>query len=122
MPVVPAQEILDKIESGLPVEYDHVIIKGDLDLSKLDLPRRQVNRTSYEIRWLGLSENMTLVSYPIRINDSTIEGKVYFNNTIFDNSVNFMSSDFNGTAYFMASAFNGSDFSEAKFNKLVHLG
>ena len=35
MRVVPAQEILDKIEMGLPVEYDHVIIKGDLDLSKL---------------------------------------------------------------------------------------
>lgn len=25
MSVVPAQEILDKIEKGLPVEYDHVI-------------------------------------------------------------------------------------------------
>ena len=32
MRVVPAQEILDKIERGEPVEYDHVIVEGDLDL------------------------------------------------------------------------------------------
>ena len=84
MRVVPAQEILDKIEKGLPVEYDHVIIKGDLDLSKLDLPKRQVERTSFEIEWLGLSENVTIVSSSIRLNDSTIDGNVYFNNTIFE--------------------------------------
>ena len=32
MRVVPAQEILDRIERGEPVEYDHVIVEGDLDL------------------------------------------------------------------------------------------
>ena len=32
MRVVPAQEILDKIERGEIVEYDHVIVEGDLDL------------------------------------------------------------------------------------------
>lgn len=35
---VQASEILDKILQGTDVEYDCVIVKGDLDLSKLDLP------------------------------------------------------------------------------------
>ena len=30
---VPAREILDKIEKGSAVEYDHVAIIGDLDMS-----------------------------------------------------------------------------------------
>jgi len=117
MTVVPAQEILDKIEMGLPVEYDHVIVKGDLDLSKLDRPKRPVSRSSSEIQWLSLSENATIVSSPIRIIDSTIKGNVYFSNAIFDNSVNFMSSNFKGTADFRGSAFNGyASFEGSAFN------
>ena len=39
---IPASEILDKILKGEPVEYDHVIIKGDLDINKCkrDLPKK----------------------------------------------------------------------------------
>ena len=36
MRVVPAQEILDKIERGEPVKYDHVIVEGNLDLGTLE--------------------------------------------------------------------------------------
>ena len=39
---IPASEILDKIQKGEPVEYDHVRIIGDLDLSKLDLLRNML--------------------------------------------------------------------------------
>jgi len=49
MRVVPAQEILDKIERGEPVAYDHVIVEGDLD--RLELPKRRVNRTDLENYW-----------------------------------------------------------------------
>ena len=45
--VVQAEEILKKIELGQPVEYDNVIVEGDLDLSGLDLPRVPVKRTWY---------------------------------------------------------------------------
>ena len=55
--IVPAEEILGKIERGEPVEYDSVIVVGDLDLSEVDLPTRHVERTDYEIKWLGLSED-----------------------------------------------------------------
>ena len=29
---IPASEILDKIQKGEPVEYDHVTVIGDFDL------------------------------------------------------------------------------------------
>lgn len=56
---VPASEILAKIEQGLPVEYDHVIIKGNLDLNKIDLPKASV------------SENYSVLS--------KIYGKMFYN-------------------------------------------
>ena len=37
---ISAREILDKIQKGEPVKYDHVRIIGDLDVSKLDLPKK----------------------------------------------------------------------------------
>jgi cytochrome oxidase assembly protein ShyY1 len=40
--VVPASEVLAKIQKDQPVEYDHVTITGDFDLSKLDLQSRYV--------------------------------------------------------------------------------
>jgi len=117
MRVVPAKEILDKIERGEPVEYDHVIIKGDLDLRGIDLPKRRVNRTSFEIKILDLSENASVVSSRIVINHSTIEDNVYFNDSIFNYAVEFSDSKFNGTADFDCSEFNGAaDFSVSEFN------
>ena len=65
MPLILAQEILDKIERGEPVEYYNVIVEGDLDLGKLELPRRHVDRTRDEIEYLGLSENASFVSSSI---------------------------------------------------------
>ena len=43
---IPASEILDKIQKGEPVEYDHVRITGELDLSKLDLLTELVDRNN----------------------------------------------------------------------------
>ncbi len=59
---VQAREILSKIQNGEPVEYDHVIVRGDLDLSKSDLPERYVSRTTYEIDRLGLSETPKVIN------------------------------------------------------------
>ncbi|MFZ2375720.1 MAG: hypothetical protein WAV83_00725 [Methanothrix sp.] len=38
LPAVEACEILERIERGEPVIYDHVAIEGDIDLSRLELP------------------------------------------------------------------------------------
>ena len=80
MRVVPAQEILDKIERGEPVEYDHVIVEGDLDLGKVELPKRRANRTDFQAMDLGLSEDVMLVSSSIRLANSAINGNTSFSN------------------------------------------
>jgi len=36
--MIKAEEIMAKIEEGQPVEYENVIIYGDLDLHRLDHP------------------------------------------------------------------------------------
>jgi len=115
MRVVPAQEILDKIERGEPVEYDHVIVEGHLSLRNLDLPKIKMERTSDEIERLGLDENATMVSSSIEISYSTINSlafvdsifsdKVDFRGSYF-NSVNLKGSEFNDDADFGGTTFN----------------
>ena len=56
MQEIDAGEILAKIQKGQAVEYDHVIVRGDLDLSRE-----------------RLHKNITSL---IRINDSVFEGHV----------------------------------------------
>ena len=47
-PVIQASEILAKIERGEDVEYDGVIVEGDLDISGLELPTEHMDRTEGE--------------------------------------------------------------------------
>jgi len=117
MRVVPAQEILDKIERGEPVEYNHVIVEGDLDLGKIELPKRRVNRTDFEANALGLPEDVMLVSSSIRLNDSEINGNTSYSNARFINPVDFSGSHLNGYAGFWGSAFNSTaSFGYSDFN------
>ncbi|MCR3884530.1 MAG: hypothetical protein NUK54_09175, partial [Methanothrix sp.] len=47
-PVIQARDILAKIERGEDVEYDGVIVEGDLDITELELPTEYVYRTEDE--------------------------------------------------------------------------
>ena len=77
---VKAEEILRKIEDGKPVEYENVLIFGDLDLYRLDLP---------------CDEDIgTVVSSIIKIEYSIIKGDVFFDRSTFSNLV-----DFDGTIF-----------------------
>jgi hypothetical protein len=128
--VVNSSEIIAKIQMGKPVTYDNVIIRGDLNLSDLDLPRTHIERTLPDIA-SGLSENATPINSPIRINNSLIEGRFNFNNIIFNGSLNlvktqFMNdfliqgSEFKAYANFKDSEFGGiSQFRNTWFNKDV---
>ena len=121
MRVVPAQEILDKIERGEPVEYDHVIVEGDLDLGRLELPDEHSNKTI--MGDLFIAENKPLVSSSIKISDAIINGHISFINTIFSNPVCFTASTFNGNAHFMGSTFNmGAYFYESAFRSDADFG
>ncbi len=43
---VPASEILAKIEKGELVKYDHVIVKGDLNLGNSNLLQKMIENLS----------------------------------------------------------------------------
>jgi len=103
MQEVYAGEILEKIQMGQPVEYDHVIVRGDLDLSR---ERLQKNITS-----------------PIRINDSIFDSKINFNDAILEMSVDLSGSNFSKNAYFRRTIFSGyAIFREATFRSNAYIG
>ena len=85
-PVIQAREILDKIERGEDVEYDGVIVEGDLDISGLELLTEQVERTKHELRQ-GLSSELKVVQSEIAIINSDIRGRINFSNVHFQRTV-----------------------------------
>ncbi|MDF0591735.1 pentapeptide repeat-containing protein [Candidatus Methanocrinis natronophilus] len=110
--VVPAREILAKIERGEPVEYDGVIIEDDLDISGLDLPTVHVERTEAE-KQLGLTEERKVISSQITNTNSEIQGKVNFRNAQFQKPIDFRGSKFTG---------GGANFWEAEFGRNASFG
>jgi hypothetical protein len=82
--IVNASEILEKISKGEPVEYDHVIVKGDLDFRQLKgLPTKHIERTPFEIEKYRPSKSKEIVISPIRINDSMVDGGAYLKDILF---------------------------------------
>jgi hypothetical protein len=87
--VVQASEILEMVERGTPINYSHVIIEGDLNLSDLDLPEVPAIRKSFvfiisvngvEVERFGeLPDERKVVRSAISITDSLINGSVNFN-------------------------------------------
>ena len=63
-PAIQASVILAKIERGEDVKYDGVIVEGDLDISGLDLPTRNVNKTECEQQY-GLQDEMKVIGSQI---------------------------------------------------------
>ena len=115
--MVLASEILAKIQMGEPVEYDHVIVKGDLDLSGLCLPVKHINRTIFEIEFIDLTETLNVIASPIKISDSVFDGFVSFGNAVFT-EINFHGSNFTKNADFKGVTFSGEfDLGSATFTK-----
>lgn len=104
--VVPATEILDKIEKGEPVDYDSVIIEGNLTLTNLELPIEFIERDWFELD-LGLLPERYRVNSSIKIVNSDIRDDVDFKNAVFEGLI-----DFTGTNFRKTSEFSGSDFCE----------
>jgi len=91
--MIKAEEILAKIEEGKPVEYENIIIYGDLDLHRLDLPLDQNKRK--------------IIHSTIKIEYSVIKGDVFFDHSSFSRLV-----DFDGTVFTKAANFSDSQFQE----------
>lgn len=124
--IISADAVLDNIVNGVPVKYDNYIIKGDLNLNQSSLQNIPFERTC--IDYLGLSgkdvvSNLSIVSVPIIITNSTIDGSIYLNDTLFATSVDFRGSDIKGDVYFRSSKFNGpAKFAGARFNGYAYFG
>jgi hypothetical protein len=128
--IVPASEILNKIEKGQLVEYYDVVIEGDLNFNELDLPEKNISWATppyvapYIVTIDFFSESYPDINYtrrkvinvPIIIRFSTINGSVNFDEIILDQPVDFRATrfmkdvslyktQFSGFINFMASSF-----------------
>ena len=89
--VVPADEILGKIERGEPVKYDNVIVEGDLDLTKLKLDKDEYDKI--------------VVNSTIKIKNSEIRGFVNSSQVSFRQIIDFMGTVFKKKIWFRSAAF-----------------
>jgi len=104
--MIKAEEVLEKIERGRPVEYENVIIYGDLDLHLLDLPLAKNKRK--------------IIQSTIKIEYSVIKGDVFFDHAVFSGLVDFDGTKFTGAANFSGSLFSeDAGFSESEFEGLA---
>ncbi len=107
---VNASEILAQIQNGSPVEYDHVKIIGDLDLTTLDLPIKHINMTPSIVSYVSWSETSKVITSPIRINNSTFDGLVSFKHITFDEPIDLSGSNFTKDIDFSGANFRSNAF------------
>jgi uncharacterized protein YjbI with pentapeptide repeats len=93
--VIQAKDIIEKVKLGEPINYSHVLIKGDLNLSASDAFR------------------MGTIASPINITDSILLGPVDFDHMVFQEMINFEGTRFIGPVSFIGAQFN----KYAKFEK-----
>ena len=115
--VIQAEEILKKIEQGQPVEYDNVVVVGDLNLSGLDLSRVAVKQSNLE-KSIGLPDYGVVVTSPISISNSLIKGTLSLNKTVFQDLTYFYGTRFEGPVFLIGSMFShNANFMLAEFNQ-----
>ena len=111
--MIKAEEIHKKIEEGKPVEYENVIIYGDLDLHRLDLP---LNKNKRKIINSTIKIEYSVIKGNVFFDHSAFSGLVDFDGTVFDQAANFSDSHFQEDAGFSESKFQGeANFSRAHF-------
>jgi uncharacterized protein YjbI with pentapeptide repeats len=111
---IPVSEILDKMQKGEPIKYDHIIVRCHIDVSKLDLPKEG---------------DKFHISSLITITYSHFLYLVEFNTIVFQKNVDFLGTTFGGDHEFFgcASFFNSqfdklASFSFANFEDSVNFG
>lgn len=114
---IHSSEILNKIEKGEPIEYNQVIIVGDIDIRNLELPKTSLKRTGPQLG-MNLPEKMKVVGSQINLTNSTFLGNVNFDNSFFDNKVNFQGCTFKKDVSFRGAAF----LANAYFNRVTFYG
>ena len=113
---VNATDILEKIENGENIFLENARIKGELNLSKIELKTSPIARSKEEIMYYGLEEELKIVESKIKIHDSVFEDDVDFSNTQFRKDIDFTKTAFLGDIVFKDASFSGdADFIGADF-------
>ena len=111
--MIKAEEVHKRIEEGRPVEYENVIIYGDLDLHNLDLP---LNKNKRKIVKSIIKIEYSVIKGNVFFDHSSFLGLVDFDGTVFSQAANFSDSHFQEDAGFSESQFQGeANFSRAHF-------
>jgi uncharacterized protein YjbI with pentapeptide repeats len=125
---ISADWVLMMIREGKNVRLKNAAIHGDLDINKLDLPTKHIERTEVQKR-MGLAEDVKVVQSWINITNSTFEGNLNLRNSYFSgpawfNGATFSEyAEFDGATFSWPAGFNGATFSglakfyEATFNE-----
>jgi len=125
---IPANEILGKIEMGDSlIEYEHVFIKGDLNVSELSVPKDRKGKL--QVLPLICIKNSVIngvvnfsscaLNEAFILEKTTVKGAAYFDSTDFNGEAYFIGSIFEDNVYFWGSTFRYADFSESKFIGVV---
>jgi len=110
---VSAKDILNKIRNGEPVEYDAVIIKGNLDSNDFHMGPTSEEETMVKLRSAS----------SIKIENSKILGFVRFQNIVFQGPISFKNSEFDEVVDFSRSEFKSKiGFEKTIFNRDVYFG
>lgn len=103
--MVQAKEVLDKIRSGQPAEYDNCIISGELNLD------------GQEARG-PIHFNHTIFQDAVNFESTNFNNNAYFGGSQFKGDANFRESRFYGDANFRGSQFYYTDtFARSQFNR-----
>ena len=110
------------IEKGEDVEIEGRIIKGDLDLSELDLEKVYVKRKEIEINMM-VSEYAKCVKSSIKIENCIIRDAVNFSDAIFQNVLRFDGTTFHEDINFKGTKFRKeTSFWRVRFDGYVNFG
>ncbi len=120
--IVPAQKILYQIKYGEPINYNNVIINGDLELLGNDTNTSNTINSEIRIENARINGkanfyNLT-IKKPFSFKGTSISGPSSFAKVRFGKEANFEKSEFMEPASFYEVEFNGhTNFDEAIFNK-----
>lgn len=101
LPAIEARELLDRIENGDPLIYDHVAIVGDIDITRLDLPLIHHERPVKE------TQTAAVVASKIQIRNCEFLGDVNFAHALLREALDLCGCIFRQEARFKGTSFSG---------------
>jgi uncharacterized protein YjbI with pentapeptide repeats len=122
--VIKADEFLELIKLNIKnktaIYCSWCYINGDIDIGNLDLPSKEIERSTFESKDLRLQEKVKVFGPKIDITNTVINGKLICNNVFFENAIDFSRSQidcscFRGAVFSRDAIFHKTKFGDATF-------